>query len=138
MIVPKIGTLQMLAIKGPTEETERAYIASVNLSTAALAVYLQRLMGTQIDMGLADRDLDTGQPVVPGGYPLTDKTYAQLLARITKVPAEPIPAGLKQDIIAYYADPAAPISTKKKPKEWAAVQEELQVLTGMKIKSDHD
>ena len=32
LIVPKIGPLQMLAIKGPTEETQRAYIASVNLS----------------------------------------------------------------------------------------------------------
>jgi hypothetical protein len=136
VILPKIGTLKGLAIKGPTEETERAYIASVNLSTAALAVYLRRLMGTQIDLDLADRDLDTGQQVVPGGYPLTDKTYAQLLARITKVPGEPIPAGLKQDIIAYYADPAAPISTKKKPKEWAAVQAQLQVLIGMKTISE--
>ena len=132
VVVPKIGTVKMLAIKGPTEETERAYIASVNLSTAALAVYLQRLREAHIDMGLVDRDLDTGQQVVPGGYSLTDKTYAQLLARITKVPTESIPAGLKQDIVAYYADPAAPISTKKKPKEWAAVQEQLQVLTGMK------
>ncbi len=130
-IAPKIGTLRMLSIKGPTEETERAYIASVNLSTAALAVYLQRLMGAQLDIGLPDRDLDTGQPVVPGGYPLTDRTYAQLLARITKVPAEPIPDGLKQDIVAYYADPAAPISTRKKPKEWAAVQEQLQILVRM-------
>ncbi len=75
-------------------------------------------------------------PVVPGGYSLTDRTYAQLLARITKVPMEPIPAGLKQDILAYYADPAAPISTKKKPKEWAAVQEQLQVLIGMKTISE--
>jgi hypothetical protein len=132
VIVPKFGTLKMLAIKGPTEETERAYIASVNVSTAQLAVYLQRLMGQQIDLGLVDRDLDTGQPVVPGGYPLTDKTYAQLLARITKVPMQAIPAGLKQDIIAYYADLGAPISTKKKPKEWAAVQEQLQELGGMK------
>jgi len=89
-------------------------------------------MGTQIDMRLADRDLDTGQRVLPGGYPLTDKTYAQLLARITRVPTEPIPAGLKQDIIPYYADPAAPISTKKKPKEWAALQEQLQLLIGIK------
>ncbi len=136
VILPKVGTLRMLAIKGPTEETERAYIASVNLSTAALAVYLERLMGSKTDMGLADRDLDTGQQVVPGGYQLTDKTYAQLLARITKAPSEPIPAGLKQDVIAYYADPAAPISTRKKPHEWAAVQEQLQVLTGMKTISE--
>ena len=132
VIVPKIGPIKALAIKGPTEETERAYIASVNLCTATLAVSLRRLMGPQIEVGLTDRDLDTGQKVVPGGYPLTDKTYAQLLARITKVPSEPIPVGLKQDIIAYYADPAAPISTKKEPKEWAAVQEQLQVLSGMK------
>jgi hypothetical protein len=136
VIVPKIGPLQMLAIKGPTEETERAYIASVNLSTEVLAVLLQRLMAMQVDMGLPDRDLDTGQPVVPGGYPLTDRTYAQLIARITKVHTNPIPAGLKQDILAYYADPAAPISTKKKPKEWAAVQEQLQVLIGMKTISE--
>jgi hypothetical protein len=132
VVLPKIGMLKMLDIKGPTVETERAYIASVNLSTAALAVSLQRLMGTRIDTGLEDRDLDTGAPVVPGGYPLTDKTYAQLLARITKVPMEQIPAGLKQDIITYYADPAAPISTKKNPKEWAAVQGQLRVLMGMK------
>lgn len=132
VILPKIGMLKMLAIKGPTVETERAYIASVNRSTAALAVSLRPLMGTQIDTGLVDRDLDTGKPVVPGGYLLTDKTYAQLLARVTQVSTAPIPAGLKQDIIAYYADPAAPISTKKKPKEWAAVQKQLLVLTGMK------
>jgi hypothetical protein len=136
VIAPKIGTLKGLAIKSPTEETERAYIASVNLSTAALAVYLRRLIGTQIGLDLADRDLDTGQQMVPGGYPLTDKTYAQLLARLAKVPAEPIPAGLKQDIIAYYADPASPISTKKKPKAWAAVQEQLGVLSGMKTISE--
>jgi hypothetical protein len=136
VIVPKVGMLQMLAIKGPTEETERMYIASINLSTAALAVCLQRLTGTPIDMGLADRDLDTGQQVVPGGYRLTDKTYARLLARITKVPTELIPAGLKQDILAYYANPAAPISTRKKPKEWEAVQKQLQVLIGMRTSSE--
>lgn len=132
VVLPKVGMLKMLAIKDPTVETERAYIASVNLSIATLAVYLRQLNGTKIDTGLTDRDLDTGQPVVPGGYPLTDKTYARLLARLAKRPTQPIPAGLKQDIIAYYADPAAPISTKNKPKEWAAVQENLQVLIGIK------
>ncbi len=92
VILLKVGTLQGLAIKGPTEDTERAYIASVNLSTAALAVHLRQLMGTQIDLGLEDRDLDTSsKKVVPGGYPLTDKTYAQLLARDHEGPAESIP-----------------------------------------------
>ena len=136
VILPKIGTLKMLAIKIPTDQTERTYIASVNLATDTLAIYLRRLIGTEVDLGLADCDLDTGEPVVPGGYPLTDKTYAQLLARLTKSPSEPIPVGLKQDILAYYANPAAPISTKKKPKEWGAVQRHLEVLIGMKTISD--
>ncbi|MCU1234870.1 MAG: hypothetical protein JWP63_2837 [Candidatus Solibacter sp.] len=129
-IMPKIGVLRMLDIKGPTTETERMYIASVNLSTGALALSLRRLL-TQTGAGLTDRDLDTGEPVVPGGYPLTDQTYAKLLARITKTPTRQIPAGLKQDILAYYADPTAPISTKKNPKAWAAVQQQLQVLAAM-------
>jgi hypothetical protein len=62
VILPKLGMLKMLAIKDPTVETERAYIASVNLSTATLAVYLRQLMGTKMNTGLTDRDLDTGQP----------------------------------------------------------------------------
>jgi hypothetical protein len=75
-----------------------------------------------------DRDLDTGERVKPGGYPLTDRTYAKLLAEVTEVPSRPIPAGLKRDILAYYADPSAPISTKQDEKKWAAVQHELTVL----------
>ena len=87
VILPKAGTLKMLSIKGPTEETERKYIASVNLSTAALAIYLARLtgspaMGTQIDLALVDRDLDTGQQVVPGGYPLTVRLDSSCLRNL--------------------------------------------------------
>lgn len=87
---------------------------------------------------LPNLDLDTGQRVVPGGYPLTDKTYAKLLAKVTQDPAQPLPEGLKQDILNYYADPDAPISTKRDKKKWALVQKQLQVLTGMPTKPDRD
>jgi hypothetical protein len=63
-----------------------------------------------------NRDLDTRQRVVPGGYLLTDQTYVKLLARVTKDPTRPVPEGLKQDILKYYADPDAPISTKRDTK----------------------
>jgi hypothetical protein len=69
--------------------------------------------------------------VRPGGYPLTDSTYADLLHRLTRSPAQPIPAGIKEDIQAYYADPASPITTKKDPSAWAQVQADLAILTGM-------
>jgi hypothetical protein len=142
-IIPKIGPLKMAAVKGPTQETEAAYLHSVVLSTTALRQRLARI--TPPASGgparphpardprhpLPNRDLDTGLVVRPGGYPLTDSTYADLLHRLTRSSAQPIPAGIKEDIQAYYADPASPITTKKDPSAWAQVQADLAILTGM-------
>ena len=77
---------------------------------------------------LPNRDLDTGQVVKPGGYPLTDTTYAELLHRLTLDPTQPIPPGIKSDVEAYYADPNAPIATKQHPDEWKKVQDDLKIL----------
>ncbi len=80
---------------------------------------------------LPNRDLDTGRVVEPGGDSLTDRTYANLLHRLTRRPARPIPPGIKQDIHAYYADPNAPIATKQHPAQWAQVQADLATLAAM-------
>jgi hypothetical protein len=42
-IIPKIGPLKMAAVKGPTQETEAAYLHSVVLSTTALRQRLARI-----------------------------------------------------------------------------------------------
>jgi len=80
---------------------------------------------------LPNRDLDTGRVVQPGGYPLTDSTYADLLHRLTHRPTQPIPSGIKLDIQAYYADPNAPITTKQDQAQWAQVQADLAILAAM-------
>ena len=67
----------------------------------------------------------------PGGYSLTDSTYADLLHRLTRTPQQPIPPGIKEDIEIYYANPAAPITTKKNAAAWAQVQADLATLAGM-------
>jgi hypothetical protein len=77
---------------------------------------------------LANRDLDTGTLVRPGGYKLTDETYAELLEKIAAQPGLRVPPGLRGNILAYYSDPNAPISTKKNGKEWARIQAELDML----------
>jgi hypothetical protein len=182
VILPKIGPVKMLAIKGPTDLTESLYIESVNLSTTALALALKQLGAPQLhatgvtDRALAEvirkeneefsdaaaigsskvgvsaspagsgttlpaslvpnRDLDTGKRVVPGGYPLTDQTYVKLLAGVTKDPTRPIPEGLKQDILDYYADADAPISTKRDHKKWAEVEKDVQILTSMPVTTE--
>jgi hypothetical protein len=146
-IVPKIGPLKLVAVKGPTEATEQEYLHSILLSTAALRQRLARFTPSaasaptphpSLDPGhpLPNRDLDTGRVVQPGGYPFTDSTYADLLHRLTRQPAQPVPAGIKEDIQAYYSNPAAPIATKANPAKWAEVQADLATLAAMATTSE--
>lgn len=163
-VLPKIGPLKMVAVKGPTTDTEAQYLHSVTVSSAQLRRILARFTppaspGSNADSPhpeaqgasahppaaaanasappgdprhpLPNRDLDTGHIVQPGGYPLTDSTYANLLHRLTQQPGQPVPPGLKEDIEAYYANPDAPISTRKSPQQWAQVQADLATLHAM-------
>jgi hypothetical protein len=133
-ILPKVGTLKLLAIRGPNEHTEDLYIKSVNRSIQSLRLALNHF--DTVQSYLPNRDLDTGLQVKPGGYSLTDETYAELLAKLTEDPDHRIPAQLKHDLIDYYADPLAPITTKNHPAEWAEVQANLKILQTMKTVGD--
>jgi hypothetical protein len=121
----------MVAIKGPQASTEESYVYSVNLSTEALGIAVERLGRSGQTLG--NRDLDTGAPVKPGSYRLTDDTYAKLLHRLVADPHHTIPPGLKSDIASYYADAEAPIATKKDPAKWQEVQRELETLKTMPV-----
>ena len=125
-IIPKVGPASMLSIRGPNTETEGLYIESVHDSIAALRLALDHF--DAIQDYLPNRDLDTGEKVKPGGYKLTDETYAKLLEKLAKHPAQPVPVGLKQDIADYYADPTTPIATKRNADKWRKVQADLQLL----------
>jgi hypothetical protein len=130
-VLPKIGPLKLVAIKGPTAATEEEYVRSVNQSTDALDATLSKF--GKPHQTLPNRDLDTGSRVRPGGYRLTDDTYAKLLHRLVAAPNHTVPPGLKADILNYYADPAAPIHTKKNPAKWARVQADLQTLQTLPV-----
>ncbi len=167
-IIPKIGPLKLVAVKGPTQATKEDYVHSVILSTAVLRRILTHFTPPSSTHSLApntnasddhaahspvqvrpgdsaaaaqdllqsrdprhplpDRDLDTGRVVQPGGYSLTDSTYADLLHRLTRHPEQPIPPGIKENILAYYANPGLPFTTKKNSTKWAQVLEDLETL----------
>jgi hypothetical protein len=135
-VMPPIGPLAELRLRGPNEDAETRYIVSVNNTVASLRAALERLHHPPPAVGPPPRrqtrypnlDLDTGALVRPGSYRLTDETYAKLLKVLTRDPRRPIPVGLEEDILAYYANPAAPIFTKRHPAKWAAIQAELPTL----------
>jgi len=85
---------------------------------------------------LRNRDLDTGNVAQPGGYPLTDSTYADLLHLLTRQPAQAIPPGIKEDILAYYANLDLPITTKKDSDKWKRVLGDLETLKAMPISAE--
>ena len=175
-ILPKFGSLKLVAIKGPSSQTEIDYIHSVVVSTDLLNRTLRRFTPPPSTRStaaaaaaadthsepppsqplspnpgsfpsaprqsrdphhpLANRDLDTGNPVNPAGYRLTDDTYATLLHRLTLTPTTPIPPGIKRDILAYYTNLDLPFATKKDPEAWADVQKNLITLNSMPTSTD--
>ena len=150
-ILPKVGPLSMVAIKGPSSTAEADYMHSMVSATRVLRdrlALLTPVADRQVQLGseaaptdafgphdpnrpLPNRDLDTGQVVKPGGYRLTDETYAELLRRLTRNPNQPVPPGIKSDIQAYYSDVNAPITTKRKAGAWEKVQADLKTLAAM-------
>jgi hypothetical protein len=128
-LIPKIGILRILAIKPPSSQTEDLFVKSLDDARTQFQESLTELSHTpRGELTLANRDLDTGAKVRPGAYRLTDRTYARLLHKVTENTGLPIPSGLRQDILTYYADPEAPISTKQNRKEWQNVLAQLEYL----------
>lgn len=128
-ILPKIGPISMLAIKIPDRETEGWYVRSVNHTVDVYRNMLDQLRtDPNTQLALPNRDLDTGVGVHPGAYPRTDETYARLLDRIASKPNRVLPPGIRRDILDFYSNLNAPISTKKNPNRWKRVLSELAAL----------
>jgi hypothetical protein len=139
VVLPKIGPLSDLAIRGPQAATEARYVESVNRTVDWYDGLLGALaknpyVAPRLTMNLENRDLDTGAKAVPGSYALTDATYAKLLGRIVAIPG-PIPATIKRDIENYYSNPNAPIATKKHKRAWRRVLQQLTVLESKAVTS---
>jgi hypothetical protein len=103
-LVPKIGGASDLAIKIPTPETDEWYLQSVNQTVDEFHKMLDELASDpDPTLSLANVDLDTGYSVRRGEYPLTDKTYDQLVERLTSKPGRPLPDALRKNILEFYA-----------------------------------
>jgi hypothetical protein len=125
-IVPKVGPFKAVAFKIPTTQTEDMYIKSVNKTVDDYGALLRQQK--QAQLRLADMDFDTGRETRAGEYSLADKTYAHLLNDLAKHDFVDATPQLRQNILSFYSDPNAPITTKKDSKAWRTAQEELEKL----------
>jgi hypothetical protein len=125
-LVPKIGPFKALDFKVPTRQTEDLYVASVDRTVED---YTKRLRETAAgNLELANTDFDTGHDTRAGEYALTDKTYARLLDQLAGHNFDSVTPELRNNILAFYSDPNAPIATKKKPEAWKKTEDKLEKL----------
>lgn len=125
-LLPKIGPLKVLQLKTPTPETERMFEASFN---ATLDRYRQLL--SQAGAGqlvLPNDNFDTGEITGPGKYRLNDETHARLLNALANQNFSSAPPEVRGELLEFFGHPDAPYATKRKSKDWAKVQAELEQL----------
>ena len=118
-LIPKVGPLRALSFRVPTPQAETLFMSSFNIT---LADY-RRLLTNQKEgqLALDNRNFDTGTVTPAGTYFMQDDCYAELLDSLAKDQFKSVSPELRANILAFYADPNAPIATKKKPKDWARV-----------------
>ncbi len=130
-LVPKVGPFKAVDFKIPTQQTEDLYIASVDHT---LDNYKTLLSETRTrTLRLANTDFDTGRMTHAGEYALADKAYAYLLDQLAQHNFDQVTPDLRQNILAFYADPSAPIASKRNAGAWEKTEGQLQRLKALTL-----
>jgi hypothetical protein len=120
-----LGHARALRFETPTPAVEKLFMASFN---ATLDRYRELLSALQADqLKLPNENFDVGEITAAGKYKLGDRAYAQLLDKLEGHYAD-MPPELRLDILAFYGDLSAPVSTKGDSVEWGKVIKELGEL----------
>ena len=125
-LLPKVGSLKALDFKIPTKETEARYIKSVDDTVDRYRFYIAELRKGHLQ--LENEDFDTGKKTRLGEYKLTDHTYAKWLDQLAAKQFRDTRPDVKQHILAFYANPDAPNSTREHPDQWRKTLENLEKL----------
>jgi zinc dependent phospholipase C len=125
-IIPKIGPATALDFKIPSTRSEDMYIKSVNETMDNYHGLLRQT--DHDDVNLPNTDFDTGHETAPAEYSLADQTYAHLLNDLAEQNFIDLTPPLRENILAFYSHPNAPLRTKRNNKEWEKNEHNLQEL----------
>jgi len=132
-LMPKVGPFRALKFQMPSPATETLYLKSVNATVDQYRVYLKDLAAQ--GLGLPNTDFDTGKPTRAGEYRLTDAAYAKLLDKLANAKFAQMQEPLRQNILLFYADPAAVGSAKRKQEEWSKTLSNIQQLKATSVEA---
>jgi len=129
--MPKIGPFKAMAFKNPTPNTEEMYFKSINTSVDQYRAFLEELRSDSLQ--LSNMDLDTGKKTKAGEYPLTDQSYAELLAKLSERKFDRTSPELRESILEFYLDLSVSIETKKDTVRWQSVLTSLDQLKAVTL-----
>jgi hypothetical protein len=125
-LVPKIGPFKGLDFNEPSKQTEDLYIASINKSFEDCRTLLEKAKTTPLQ--LPNRDLDTGESTKPAEYALADEAYARLVTQLAEKKFAQTSQSLRENILGFYANAAAPVKPVKNGTKWEKVSAALNQL----------
>ena len=122
-LIPRIGPLKALTFRAPTPQVETLFLESFDATVQQYRELLSRAASGRLR--LANENFDTGKPTRAGSYERADRTYAKLVDKLSGRDPKTIPDAVRSDVLAFYSDLKAPISTKEHPREWAKLLAQL-------------
>jgi len=131
-ILPKVGVLSCLSLRPPSPSAQQNYVSSL---MHTVSVMRKTLAAATTSDGLPNLDLDTGNEVAPGTYSLEDFTYVDLLHDLTRDPSQPVPFGIKHDLLGYFADLDKVKYIQDKPQMIAQVKADLPILNAISTRA---
>ncbi len=105
-IMPKVGPFSVFRLQLPSAADQKTYLASMQTTVRRFDSDLGRLKAESSPydtLHLANLDYDTGKPASLGEYPLADKSYAKLLAVLTREQNAQVSSSLRASLLGYYS-----------------------------------
>jgi Zinc dependent phospholipase C len=125
-LLPPIGELKILKFRVLTPPVEALFMKSFEVATREYRRNVHEADHHSLD--LENRNFDVGVVTRPGQYKLQDQTYSYWLDELNQSKYTRVTPAITQDILVYYSDLSAPITTKAKRKDWQRVLSELDEL----------
>jgi hypothetical protein len=99
--LPRFGPLRGMGFKVPTPQIEKMFEDSFDAAVKHdRQSYADAMAG---NLKISNRDLDTGDPVSPGEYLLTDRSYDKLLVKLADKKFDSVTPRLRDNILTFYA-----------------------------------
>jgi hypothetical protein len=125
-ILPPIGRISVLKFKTLPPPVEQIFMKSFDVASARYRAQTGEAMRRKLR--LLNTNLDVGVATKAGEYRLQDETYAYWLDQLAMSSFAGLTPSVSRDILTFYGDLSAPISTKKHPKRWRHAMAELNQL----------